>query len=387
MLMPPNSEACWVTNWHPVLTAEARSEVLVIDGFLDASTVAATLHQLDDTAFQSQFRSFDQHNPDSGTRRFSTILLDGSIEQALNCRLGYPTSTETKPAVPLPASRSSGSVAKHRDRHGFSAGAPHTRGPTAVIYLTGGGDLVFDSRRVAAQPGRLIIFPPDTPHAFEATDPSESRAMVGPVAMRGGVLEACWASYGCQPVETEEQRIERERKAAAAKERARLLRLVPFIGKLRRDCHSRLHRLPPQLIELVLLFLGYDVSDDHVLSGLRVRGCGYDVESIMALLRDARCIHKDSTVVSMELARSGISSTCLRVSTQTICQTTTQSFFIKLPPKEEGLLSRGLESCAYLVESLFYSRIRPAVESTHPVFRDTHSSCGTTPKVRMNSYE
>ena len=53
---------------------------------------------------------------------------------------------------------------------------------TAVIYLSFGGKLVFESgEEVEARPGRLVMFDADDRHAFEA-DGEEQRAMLGPVA-------------------------------------------------------------------------------------------------------------------------------------------------------------------------------------------------------------
>ena len=140
--------AIWTTSWCPAVARE--TEVAIIDDFLDTPQVATVLKQLDDPAFQSQFASYDQYNPDSGRRRFCTVLLDGTIEEALHARMGCIRDLRTKPPVQLPAVRTQGSVQRHCDRHGFVAGRPHTKGPTAVIYLTDGGDLVFDDQRVSS---------------------------------------------------------------------------------------------------------------------------------------------------------------------------------------------------------------------------------------------
>ena len=90
----------------------------------------------------------------------------------------------------VPAQVQKGSVPVHIDRHVFEPTLPAAVGWTAVVYLTGGGKLMFHpgGKEVQAKAGRLVMWESDQLHSFEADDEDSVRAMLGPVAVYGGKL-------------------------------------------------------------------------------------------------------------------------------------------------------------------------------------------------------
>lgn len=138
-------------------------------------------------------------------------MQDIDTLKTLNDILSTPDLTNSR----LPASMASGDVPEHVDRH---SDGELTTGRIAVLYLTSGGHLVFrgNNKRVAAVPGPLVVWPASLRHAFEADAAVDVRAMVGPLALRAGELEAVgWGAYAMSSEKREYEALDKERVRAA----------------------------------------------------------------------------------------------------------------------------------------------------------------------------
>ena len=60
------------------------------------------------------------------------------------------------PSVLAPQRSVQGSVSKHQDHLVLLPESPRAQGRTAVVYLSGGGSLMFSGRGVEAREGRLV---------------------------------------------------------------------------------------------------------------------------------------------------------------------------------------------------------------------------------------
>lgn len=158
--------------------------VQVIDGFLDQRVVDLALSQLPLSDLEESVAALA-----SPWRQ--QVHLGAAVSASVHALCECATS-ETQGA--LPAGVAWGDVSKHRDWHVALAPAKPAQGRVAVIYLTGGGRLVFHGKvrsAVRVAPGRLVSWDAELEHSFEADAPSGVRAMIGPLAMHGGTLQFC----------------------------------------------------------------------------------------------------------------------------------------------------------------------------------------------------